>query len=178
MQEIEIKILEISRRSVEARLKEMAARLVFDDEIDALLFDFPGGRIEAARNLLRLRREGKRAMLTFKGYLPDAVAKVRQEFETEVSDFETARTILECLGLSVVRRVTKHRTTYELPGVRFAFDRHSGDLVYIPEFLEIEGDDHEILERHVRLLGFDPADCRPWGLPELIAHYSQPGASE
>jgi predicted adenylyl cyclase CyaB len=183
-EEIEVKVLDIPRKVVEARLKDVGARLVFDGDMDALFFDFPGGSIAAARDLLRLRREGNRAMLTFKGYVwghdPELkqfgscpqTAKVRRETETEVSDFEAMRTILECLGLHPVRTVTKHRTTYELPGVRFAFDRHTGELAYIPEFLEIEGDDRETLERSVRLLGFAPADCRPWGLSELIAHYA------
>jgi len=198
MEEIEVKILDIAREAVEARLKDAGARLVFDGEIDAMFFDFPDGSIAAARDLLRLRREGDRVKLTYKGYVEgnpndetrmtnvvsgDTIpncgssghvpghAKVRREFETEVSDFETMRTILERLGLHPVRTVTKHRTTYELPGVRFALDRHTGELAYIPEFIEIEVDDRETLEHYTQLLGFTSADWRPWGLPELMEHY-------
>jgi adenylate cyclase class 2 len=180
MEEIEVKILDIDREAVETRLKDAGARLVFDGEIDAMFFDFPNSSIAAARDLLRLRREGERVKLTYKGFVPEEVRrvksegrnpKVRQEFETEVSDFQTTRTILECLGLHPVRTVTKHRMTYELPGVRFAIDRHTGDLAYIPEFVEIEVDDRETLEDNVRLVGYSLADCQPWGLPELIGHY-------
>jgi adenylate cyclase class 2 len=175
IEELEVKILDIRREAVETRLREAGAKLVFDGEIDALFFDFPNGSIAAARDLLRLRCEaaesGSRARLTFKGYLPGTAVKARQEFETEVGDFQTTRKILESLGLVPVRTVTKHRTTYELPGVRFALDRHTGELAHIPEFLEIEVDNRETLEGHARLLGFAPADFRAWGLPELIAHY-------
>lgn len=190
-EEIEVKILDVSRAAVESRLSQAGAKLVFDDDIAALFFDSPDGAIAAARDLLRLRREGRRSVLTFKGYrreeteastpessnpeIPESrsiAAKVRRELETGVSDFEATRAILESLGLRPVRTVTKHRTTYELPGARFAFDRHTGELAYIPEFLEIEGDDRVELERAVRLLGFAPGDCKPWGLPELVAHYS------
>jgi adenylate cyclase class 2 len=171
MKELEAKILDIRRESVEAILEDAGARLVFDGDMDAVMFDFPDGSIAAARNLLRLRREGSDVKLTFKCYLPATAVKARQEFETEVGDFETTRKILECLGLVPVRTVTKHRTTYELPGVRFALDRHTGELAYIPELLEIEVDDRETLESHARLLGFTPADLRPWGLPQVIEYY-------
>lgn len=172
MEELEVKILDVSREAVEARLGAAGAKLVFDGEMSAVFFDYPDGSIQAARNLLRLRREGDRVILTFKGYVPGAIVKARLESEVEVSDFETTRAILQGLGLRPVRTVTKHRTAYELPGVRFAIDRHMGDLAYIPEFMEIEVDDRATLEGHTRLLGFSPADWRPWGLPELIEHYS------
>lgn len=113
-------------------------------------------------------------MLTFKEYMPDETAKVRQEYETEVADFDAMRSILAHLGLHPVLSVEKHRTTYELPGARFSFDRHAGALGYIPEFLEIEVDRAETLEANAALLGFTLRDCRPWGLPEVIAHYADP----
>jgi len=171
MEELEVKILDIRREAVEARLRGAGAKLVFDGDMDALFFDFPNGSIAAARSLLRLRCEGNEAKLTFKSHLPDTAVKARQEFETGVGDFETTRKILECLGLVPVGTVTKHRTTYELPGVRFALDRHTGVLAYIPEFLEIEVDNRETLEGHARLLGFTPVDFRPWGLPQVIEYY-------
>ena len=171
MEELEVKILDIRREAVEARLKDAGARLVFDGDMNAVMFDFPDGSIAAAGGLLRLRCEGNEAKLTFKSYLPDTAVKARQEFEIGVGDFEITRKILECLGLVPVRTVTKHRTTYELPGVRFALDRHTGELAYIPEFLEIEVDNRETLEGHARLLGFTPADFRPWGLPQVIEYY-------
>jgi adenylate cyclase class 2 len=174
MKEIEVKILDIDRQVVESRLKELGARLTFEDEISALFFDSPGGLIAGARNLLRLRREGSRVKLTFKEYVPSDTVKVRQEYETEVADFKAMQAILQHLGLHPVLSVRKHRTTYDLPGARFSFDRHVGKLDYIPEFLEIEADSAEALARSVALLGFATRDCRAWGLPELVAHYTSP----
>jgi len=171
MEELEVKILDISREVAETRLRDAGAKLVFDGDMNAVMFDFSDGSIAAAGGLLRLRSEGDEAKLTFKRYLPDATVKARQELETSVGDFEITRRIIESLGLVPVRTVTKHRTTYELPGVRFAIDRHTGELAYIPEFLEIEVDNRETLEGHARLLGFTPADFRPWGLPQVIEYY-------
>jgi adenylate cyclase class 2 len=173
MEELEVKILEIRREAVEARLRDAGARLVFDGDLNAVMFDFPDGSITAAGGLLRLRLEGDQAKLAFKRYLPDTEVKARRELETGVGDFETVREILQSLGLCPVRTVTKHRTTYELPGVRFAIDRHTGELAYIPEFLEVEVDDRETLEGYARLLGFTPADFRPWGLPQVIEYYRE-----
>ena len=174
MKEIEVKILDIERVSLESRLTTLGAELRFDDEIDALFFDTPGGLIGGARNLLRLRREGTKVVLTFKEYVANGKAKVRQEYETVVADFDAMSAILKHLGLHPVLTVRKHRTTYELPGARFSFDRHTGELAYIPEFLEIEADSAKLLDENVARLEFKASDCRPWGLPELIAHYSSP----
>jgi predicted adenylyl cyclase CyaB len=174
MREIQIKVLEIERAPLELRLKALGATLQFDDTVSALLFDTPGGLVGGARNLLRLRREGRRVVLTFKEHIANGPVKIRNEHETEVRDFEAMCAVLRHLGLHPVLSIEKHRTTYELGGARFSFDRHTGDLSYVPELLEIEADSKERLIQNAARLGFEPAECLPWGLPELIAHYGSP----
>jgi predicted adenylyl cyclase CyaB len=143
MRETEIKILEIDRAEVERRLRALGARKVFDGEIHALYYDDAAGSVGNRKGALRLRKEGRKAVLTYKSHVGDSGAKVRDEREVLVSDFGTARAILESLGFSVWLEMKKHRTSYRLRGGHFEFDRYSGAYDYVPEFLEIEGPDVE-----------------------------------
>ncbi len=123
MRETEIKILEIDRDKVEKRLRTLGARKVFDGEIHALYYDDPAGSIRKRKGTLRLRKEGPKAVLTYKSHVGDRGAKIRDEKEVHVSDFGTARSILESLGFSPWLEMKKHRTSFRLRGCHFEFDR-------------------------------------------------------
>jgi predicted adenylyl cyclase CyaB len=136
MYEVEIKILEIDRLKTEGLLLAAGAKKIFDDRIHAVYYDFGDDSIREGGGTLRLRKEGGRAVLTFKRHVEDRNAKVREEQEVVVSDFLTTRFILEAIGLSTRIEMSKHRTTYELGGTHFEFDKYSDAYAYIPEFLE------------------------------------------
>lgn len=173
MRETEIKILGIDRAKIEAKLVSLGAKKVFDDEIHALYYDDPSGSVRKKKGALRLRKEGNESVLTYKGHVGDRGAKVRDEKEVSVSDFDTARSILESLGFSVWLEMKKHRTSYALRGAHFEFDKYGGEHGYIPEFLEIEGPDVKTVHSFARLLGFTGKDCRPWDSYRLAQYYSR-----
>lgn len=172
MREVEIKILEIDRTEIEGRLLRLGAKKVFDDEIHAIYYDSAGSGIKKSGGALRLRSEGGKAVLTFKLHIEDGLAKVREEKEVVVSDFAEMRSILSCLGYAAWLEMKKHRTTYELEGVRFELDKYHGEYGYIPEFLEIEGSSIPEVYHYAGLLGFNPHDCLPWDAVRLADHYS------
>jgi predicted adenylyl cyclase CyaB len=169
--EVEIKILDIDRRKTEGMLIAAGAKKVFDDQIHAVYFDFGDGAIREGGGTLRLRREGGRAVLTFKKHVEEGDAKVREEKEVVVSDFPTTRIILEAIGLSVWLEMSKHRTTYELGGTHFEFDKYHDAYEYIPEFLEIESTDVGTAYRQAEMLGFNREDCRPWDAIQVADYY-------
>jgi predicted adenylyl cyclase CyaB len=171
MNEIEVKILDISRAAVESRLGELGAELRSDEFLSAIFFDFPNYRLRAVGNLLRLRREGDRNLLTFKRRIGEEGAKVREENEVMVSDFEVCRRVLVGLGLEETARVEKQRASYSLGGATIAIDRHVGELSFIPEFLEIEAGSVEEVRAVAARLGFAPEALRPWGLAQVIEYY-------
>jgi len=173
MREVEIKILEIDRPAAVSKLEALGARMVFDDEIHALYYDTAGSTMRARGIALRLRREGRKAVLTVKRDLPDKEAKVREEQEVEVSDFSVMRQMLESLGLTVWLEMKKHRTSYALPGIHFEFDRYFDNYSHIPEFLEIEGPDIESICQYASLLGYTRQDCRPWDAVQVARHYAE-----
>ncbi|MBI5640404.1 MAG: class IV adenylate cyclase [Nitrospirae bacterium] len=170
--ETEIKILEIDRQTLENRLICMGARKIFDDEIHALYYDTADCAVRKRAGTLRLRREGERAVLTLKTDIEDSEAKVREEKEVGVSDFDIMMVILESSGFTAWLEMKKHRTSYELKGVRYEFDRHHGAYAYIPEFLEIEGPDTGTVYASAEALGFRKGDCRPWDIVQVAEYYS------
>ena len=173
MKEIEIKIIEIDRKRVEDNLGTLGAAKTFDGDVETWFFDFQDNTITRARNLLRLRRIGDKADLAFKKFVESQSAKVRNEYEVSISDFETMRLILESVGLISTWRMEKHRTSYALSaGVHVDIDKYSGDFSHIPELMEIEGGDISTIREHAKLLGFGPDECKSWDTLDLIDYYS------
>jgi predicted adenylyl cyclase CyaB len=174
MKEVEVKIIEIDRRKIEAKLKSLSASKIFDGDEQTVFFDFPGNPIATAGDLLRLRKIGEKTVLTFKKFVRNETAKVRDEYEVVVQDFEPMRQILESLGLIAIQRTNKHRTSYAFKsGVRVDLDKYTGEFTRIPELMEIEGEDVASVRSHAKLLGFQPEDCKSWTTFELIEHYSR-----
>jgi predicted adenylyl cyclase CyaB len=172
MKETEVKILEVNRLKIEQTLKDLGAKKVFDGDIETLFFDFKEGTIIKQKNVLRLRKMQDKTELTYKKVHVTKTAKTAEEYSVEVSSLETMKEILENLGLSIIDRTKKHRVSYTLDGARFDFDCYSGDYRYIPEFMEIEAKNTELIYKHAALLGFNPNDCLPWSTADLIKHYS------
>ena len=174
MKEVEVKIIEIDRGQVEAKLRSLGATKILDDAVDTLFFDFPDNSISKAKNLLRLRRVGDKITLTFKKFVEGDTAKVRVENEVAVSDLEITKSILQSLGLIPTLHMEKHRTSYLLPsGVEVDIDKYTGRYSHIPTLLEIEGPDDATIQAHVKLLGFKREECKSWTTFDLIDYYSR-----
>jgi predicted adenylyl cyclase CyaB len=172
MRETEVKILDINRADVEARLAALGAVRVFEGTLRAQLFDFEDRHLGRSGNLLRLRSEGDRIVLTHKGPVADGQAKVRDEIEVTVSDYDNCRNLLAKLGLTPLPETRKRRTAYNLQNAQVVIDKYAGAHAYIPEFLEIEAPDLESIYDIARKLGFSPKDCKPWNFRTLARHYS------
>jgi len=173
MEEVEIKIVPIDRGKVEAKLQSLGALRTFEGDVETVFFDFKGNPIAKANNLLRLRKKGDKNELTFKKFVPNKSAKVREEYEVLVSDFGTTQLVLESIGLTPFQRMKKHRISYALKdGVTVDLDKYTGEFSHIPELMELEAKDVATLRSHVKMLGFGPEDAKPWTTFELVKYYS------
>jgi predicted adenylyl cyclase CyaB len=172
MKEIEVKILEVNRIKIEEILTRLEAKKVYDAEIQTLFFDFKDGTIIKAKNVLRLRKEQDKIVLTYKKVHLTQTVKVAEEYSVDVSDLETMKKILENIGLSITESMQKHRVSYTIDHTRFDIDRYAGKYGYIPEFMEIEAENIDLIHEYAALLGFKAKDCLPWSTDELIRHYS------
>ena len=142
MIEREIKLpfsnLEAARQAVVAA----GGRLVVSRRlIDDRLFDTPDGALRRAGRALRVRRDGRRTLLTSKGPAPPAPVKTREEFETEVGNAETIEAIIAALGYRQAFRSEKFREEYAAADNACV----AVDDTPIGVFVEIEGSEAAIV---------------------------------
>jgi len=116
------------------------------------LFDTEDERLRRQRSTLRVRSEGSKSLLTFKGPAIPGLIKIREEYETVVADGAALQTILEELGLHVWFRYEKYREEFSNDDVVIALDETP-----VGVFVEIEGGEDAIHET-ARALGCTPAD--------------------
>src|SRR5689334_19066873 len=99
--EIEIKLKISDARSIRRRILALGFEISEPRHLEQnFLFDFPDLHLREMSSVIRLRLEGKRTLLTFKGPpVGSADYKMRREIETEVQDGGRMREIFESLGL-------------------------------------------------------------------------------
>jgi adenylate cyclase, class 2 len=119
---------------------------------DNVLFDLPGRPLSQRGRLLRLRRVGERAVLTFKAPVEgDHRHKVKTEHETAVADPDATLRILSGLGFEPVYRYQKFRSTFRLGEVEAVVDETP-----LGTFVELEGSPEEV-DRAATAIGATPA---------------------
>jgi adenylate cyclase class 2 len=164
MIETEVKIRIADPKPVLDKLLALGAAVSRERALEEnTLYDFEDGRLQAGRRAVRLRKSGKRTTLTFKGAPQKSRSfKVREEFETGVSDAGQLRRILKAIGLGPSFSYRKHRTVLRQGRLVICLDETP-----VGVFLELEGKRHEIT-RFARRLGFTRADFIRADYVELI----------
>lgn len=171
MEEIEVKILEIDPVAIQETFLNMGAEREFDQIFEATFYDLPDQSIRAKGELLRLRIEGKQAVLTYKQPLSKDGAKVMKETETAVENGEAMKSMLTILGYQPVKHTLKRRIQYRWQDCHLVIDDYQGELAAIPPFLEIEAPSRERLSACLRALRLDPASALPWNTYDLANYY-------
>jgi predicted adenylyl cyclase CyaB len=124
---------------------------------------------------VRVRLEGERAYLTYKGFISDGEAKVREEIETEVGDYQAAREIMRRLGFEEWLEIRKYRWSYSVGRAHVVLDRFEGAHAGIPELLEIEAESIEELRRTAELLGYTRDHLKAWTGTQVFEYYRKKG---
>lgn len=146
--ERELKFAAVQHDKLRDRLIELEAERVWTSALEENWVFDRAGTLEKKGCVLRLRRDPRGAWLTYKGPATfEGRTKVRVEHETEVSDPDEMRNLLESLGYRVSRRYEKRRELWQVGGVTVALDRTP-----IGDFAEFEGDAAEALAKR---FGFD-----------------------
>jgi len=105
---------------------------------DALL-DTPDDELYHRRCVLRVRCEGGKSILTFKGPVQPGTMKVREEHETLAADGDALIAILHELGMRVWFRYEKFREEFSAEDVVIAIDETP-----VGVYVEIEGGEEHI----------------------------------
>ena len=158
--EVEVKFFVADLTAVKSNLLSLGATLkkarVFEKNVR---FDTRNERLRSELKLLRLRQDTDTSTalsagvkLTFKGPSPadlTSEAKVREELEIEVSDFDIAAAICERLGFAPVQVYEKYRETLQLGDVEVVLDE-----MPFGDFIELEGSE-EAIKTAASQLGLD-----------------------
>jgi adenylate cyclase class 2 len=149
-QELEVKFYLSHPEEMERKLNTLGALHAARVHEINLRFDTPSLDLLSSGKLLRLRQD-TRVRLTYKGPGSEqGGARLRQELEFTVSDFDTALKLFEALGYQVMLMYEKYRTTYQLGGVEAALDE-----MPTGHFLELEGPDAGSIHAAADQLGLD-----------------------
>lgn len=110
------------------------------------LLDTPEGRLRSRGTALRLRLEGGKSRVTFKGPIQPGAMKVREELETIVGDGEVLLRVFEELGFTPWFRYQKYREEFSLLDVIVAVDDTP-----MGAYVELEGSEDGIDAAAARL---------------------------
>lgn len=119
------------------------------------VFDTDENKLKSKNQLLRLRIECNKYILTFKKPIiqkDKSEYKVREEIEIEVSDFDKTKSIIENLGYTIKFIYEKYREIFSKKDIHIMLDKTP-----IGNFVEIEAN-YEDIDYVSNLLGFDKND--------------------
>jgi adenylate cyclase class 2 len=159
--EVEVKFLVEDLGTLREQLLEAGAALVRPRIYERnVRFDTAHNALLKEEKLLRLRQDTA-VILTFKApseFDEGSEAKVREEIEVQVDDFDRMATILGRLGYEPKQVYEKYREAYHLNDLEIVLDEMPYGL-----FVELEGDEQAIKETAERL-GLD------WG-ERILSNY-------
>lgn len=173
MLEIESKILNINKEEVIEKLEKMNYKSKRERKLISLLYDTKENSIVKRGGIVRLRLDGERGFLTIKK--PANVkgsyekVKVLEEEECEINFEEKEREFRETHVLLL--KTEKERITYEFDRCVIEIDTYLGDMSFIPSFMEIEGENEEVILRRAKELGFSEKDLEKLNTFDLIQKY-------
>lgn len=142
--EVEVKFLVSDLAAVRQELIAAGAMLkkprIYERNIR---YDDAHDTLRQRGQLLRLRQDSK-AKITYKGIplgvdLTGAEARVREELEIDVSDFDTTDAIIKRLGLMPRQLYEKYRETFQFGAVEIVLDE-----MPFGDFVELEGNEPDI----------------------------------
>ena len=150
------------REEVLLRLPKLGARRKGEEfEVNTL---YAGAGLDVGRTVLRLRRIGKRAILTYKERFPTrSDIKQQREDETRVDNPDAMELILEALGFTPGLIYEKRRETWTLGRAEIVIDELPFGL-----FMEIEGPEENIRDIESKL-AIKRLRAEPATYPQLTA---------
>jgi adenylate cyclase class 2 len=103
---------------------------------------YSGGVIDQKNCVLRLRRVGGKAILTYKErHQSSSAIKQQREDETQIDDADAMAAILEALGYKPAIVYEKRRATWRVANTEVVMDELPFGL-----FMEIEGEEEDIVK--------------------------------
>ncbi len=129
---------------------------------------YAGGNLQERNCVLRLRRVGERAILTYKERFSSSSAiKHQREDETQVENGEAMADILSALGFRPALVYEKRRGTWLIGSVEVVVDELPFGF-----FMEIEGEEQAITEAE-KLLNLENVEPKMDSYPQLTRQHGK-----
>jgi adenylate cyclase class 2 len=129
---------------------------------------YAGGNLHERNCVLRLRRVGERAILTYKERYPSTSSIKRQrEDETQIENAEAMADILGALGFNPALVYEKRRETWRVGSVEVVVDELPFGF-----FMEIEGEEEAIIKAE-ELLCLEDVEAVMDSYPQLTRAYGK-----
>ena len=173
MNEIEVKILDIEKAAILARLREIGAELVKDEAQVNTIYDYPDLRLLGKKGYARIREikdritQREAVYMTLKTMLSQEKYKIMDERETKIEDAQAGHGIFTGLGLIVRKILIKDRISYLYKHSLIEIDDVK-DREYPFPLLEIETQYEEELREIVELLGYAMTDTTSMTMTEIM----------
>lgn len=154
------------RERVVERLHNIDAEFCSDVFEENTLYQ--GGIIDIKNCILRIRRVGDSATITYKERYPSASSiKHQREDETRIEDADAMAAILFALGYRRALVYEKRRATWRVANTEVVIDELPFGL-----FMEIEGEEQAILDAE-RLLGIVDLQAEMATYPQLAVQHGK-----
>ena len=136
MHEVELKFLNIDVKNIKEKLKEINAKIIYDETIESFPFLADGfDWRDSNKKFLRIRKiNDNNIIMTYKSPAKKSNMTSKEEIEIKVDNYDNAILLLEKLWFKKWKKFTKHRTHYEFWNIHFELDTVNN----IPTYLEIE----------------------------------------
>jgi adenylate cyclase, class 2 len=171
--EIEVKVLEVNKKELENKLKEIGAKKLFSDR-KVIQENYDNKELKKKNAAIRVRQLGKDLFITYKQFkeIKNNIKSCKEiEFQVFSSDFKAIKDLFKSLGLERYHRIEKTRTTYVLGTTTFDIDTISKPF-RIPTYYEIEVKDYKDIDKILKLLKVPKRKALPWGTKKLLKHYA------
>jgi predicted adenylyl cyclase CyaB len=173
VREIELKAVVAEPEEAIRRLLAAGAKLTFEGKLSDRRYDAADGSLSARDEVIRLRTYAgaseSRTLLDWKGPSDTRSGyKTREEISSTVSDREALATMLEKVGLTVVKEIDRRIVQYETEGaaVRFEFYPRMDTLV------EVEGEP-DAIERAIEALGMSRGEFTSDSLAAFVTRFER-----
>lgn len=150
MIEVEVKAWLENEKELEQHLNQIGAKYLKTINQSDIYFNHPKKDFKKTDEALRIRKEEKKYILTYKGPKIDIKSKTREELEVNFEEQSKLQEILEKLGFKAIYEVKKSRKIFALNEIKISID----NIVDLGTFIELETevDSNEEVSNAVNLL--------------------------
>lgn len=173
MKEKEVKVLDIDKKKIEKKLKEIGAELVKEEIQKNIIYDSKDRSLKTKYNgYLRIRitkdiiRDKIIKTLTLKKNISSGNTRNNIEYETEITNENDLEKIIAHLGYDNVHIGTKHRKSYKYNDILFEIDTWDKDT-FPDTYMEIEVFDENQIEEAAKILNLDRSKITSKSIEEL-----------